>query len=1285
MAPYRLLKKFQKIISCITVVVFVNTSIKVPMAFGQVAPRMPVPGVMVHLSPEFAPALLRGMIIHPENAFNFDFIIYKGDQALSDEHKKQEYTKLIKYFLASLAVPDEDQWVNLSPYEKNRIIKEDFGKTQMGRDLLAQDYLLKQITASLIYPKDKLGANFWDKIYSMSYQQFGSTNVPVNTFNKVWIVPDEANIYETGNVAYLYKSHLKVMLEEDYLSLEKHNRIQSKGNIYNTHGLGSQVVREIVLPQLEKEVNEGKNFAPLRQVFGGMILAAWYKRALRESLLSKIYANKAKVKGVDQDPKNNEIIYQQYLKAFKKGVFNFIKEDVDKYTNETIPRKYFSGGAALIEHPDKKDPTTGLPLFTALTDGHSELQRQAASNVLEQEGQGSYDIAESTVDPNAAMNSSGARYRGIFNNEDAPNNVLGETQRRFIDRITDALDLSTLKTVSEEVTTEIGRIYMGYPEIPVEEKNRLAILFREGIAKKRNWLEKQKKWEEKISTATEEATLRNTLKEIRMYDTEDQNSENRELAELARAVAHPTLTMLQPRIMSRIDNLKTYGNAGSASTPRPESERHQASNPHQGGSINMRYHTEMTADQIDKKISRLWADNFSFRRGTDDYGKLAVLIYIRKSPGSSPVTFIRTTGFTEHNGLVYVSHILSRTGQPEFGYVDPNGEYTKLSVSQLPEQVRREFGVPSSYSSSSSSSSRPESEQRAKVNMRYDSEMTYDEIDRHIDEIPRSFRPEFGFILNYDGASRPELTIKIERTGHQISMVRLTGFTAYNRIIYVSHIISRTGQTEFGFIDTNGDYTPQNVSQLPEQVRREFGVPIEESTYKQRNSDQLISQENLNAFGSQLPKGTFFFRGIGKGRVHIANLRWPTEKKSDDYSGVTHVATYDGNLYVARINERDEIEFVFYDQFGGDGLVQKEDQLPSEIKGKFGINTTTQDEQKETFKEMTQDQLDQFGLGLDRAITPFYIGGVVDGHIFLRHNDWPRSKKAVDYLGVTHVAAHNGNIYVARVNERKEREFIFYGNSGADGVIKTADQLPDEIKVKFGVKTTAKAAGESQQRNLSELSKEDLNAFGKQSRESSFFVGGIGDGHIYLSNYKWPTTRSENYERVTHVAMHAGNLYVARTNERKEREFVFYDQSGADGVIKTADQLPMEIRTKFQINMAMTTKVKENVASNNIATVGIAQQLAQLRLMELHHAVLKTSPKVETVSVVRKGGIDLNAANLNLRIKRGGKGVPLPISQQNLEDIHIDGLIPVILNIKPAIESTFLSEISNRPKTVVKT
>ena len=34
-----------------------------------------------------------------------------------------------------------------------------------GRDLLAQDYLLKQLAASLMYPEDELGKEFWGRVY----------------------------------------------------------------------------------------------------------------------------------------------------------------------------------------------------------------------------------------------------------------------------------------------------------------------------------------------------------------------------------------------------------------------------------------------------------------------------------------------------------------------------------------------------------------------------------------------------------------------------------------------------------------------------------------------------------------------------------------------------------------------------------------------------------------------------------------------------------------------------------------------------------------------------------------------------------------------------------------------------------------------------------------------------------------------------------------------------------------------------------------------------------------
>ncbi len=314
---------------------------------------LPAPGVLVRLSPPFDPPILTGIKVYPDNPFRFDFILDEGDGSKPSQiGLRDESTKLIKYFLASLTIPEKDLWVNLSPYEKDRIIPQSFGLTEMGRDLLAEDYMLKQVTASLIYPEDEIGKKFWSCIYEEADKKYGTTNISINTFNKVWIVPEKAVVYENAKAgtAYVVESKLKVMLEQDYLSLSHNARIERHSQelgIQNTkdiNALGSQIVREIVIPELTKEVNEDRNFAQLRQVYNSLILATWYKKKIKDSILAQVYTDKNKVAGVNiDDPQEKEKIYQRYLKAFKKGVYNYIK-DTGTPEGRSVPRKYFSGG-----------------------------------------------------------------------------------------------------------------------------------------------------------------------------------------------------------------------------------------------------------------------------------------------------------------------------------------------------------------------------------------------------------------------------------------------------------------------------------------------------------------------------------------------------------------------------------------------------------------------------------------------------------------------------------------------------------------------------------------------------------------------------------------------------------------------------------------------------------------------------------------------------------------------------------------------------------------------------
>jgi len=192
-----------RIANILILTTFICTSI-LPPSYAQVVPtllNLPVPGTFVNPTNAFTPILIRGITIHPKDPLKINFIVNTGHEQLDDDQVKDKADQLIKYFLASLTVPEKEMWVNLSPYEKDRMIPDAFGATEMGRDLLAQDYLLKQLTSSMMYPEEGLGKAFWERVYKKAYEQFGSTDIPVNTFNKIWILPEKAVVYEHGNSA----------------------------------------------------------------------------------------------------------------------------------------------------------------------------------------------------------------------------------------------------------------------------------------------------------------------------------------------------------------------------------------------------------------------------------------------------------------------------------------------------------------------------------------------------------------------------------------------------------------------------------------------------------------------------------------------------------------------------------------------------------------------------------------------------------------------------------------------------------------------------------------------------------------------------------------------------------------------------------------------------------------------------------------------------------------------------------------------------------------------------
>ena len=336
---------FRRSVSRIVSIVFLVTTISPTQTIAQSIFNLPPVETAITLSPSFAPALIKGLTLDPHNPLKFNFIVSVGDDHLQGDAFQRESMKLVKYFLVALTLPENDMWVNLSPYEKDRIVPEHLGQTGMGRDLLLQDYMLKQLTASLMNPEEKLGAKFWDHVYQETKERFGTTDILMDTFNKIWIVPDKAQVYVKNQSVFVVESHLKVMLEEDYFVVREAPFVSRKEKALHASRDMGDLIREIILPAIEKEVNEGKNFASLRQIQNSAILAAWYKKNLKQTFLGQVYVNQKKTDGIHSDDKEAaQKVYNQYLQAFKKGVYTNVKEDYNSETQEIVSRKYFSGG-----------------------------------------------------------------------------------------------------------------------------------------------------------------------------------------------------------------------------------------------------------------------------------------------------------------------------------------------------------------------------------------------------------------------------------------------------------------------------------------------------------------------------------------------------------------------------------------------------------------------------------------------------------------------------------------------------------------------------------------------------------------------------------------------------------------------------------------------------------------------------------------------------------------------------------------------------------------------------
>ena len=321
------------------------------------------PGKVIPHSDNFRPLHLR-YISYNNQANDFKLLLDKGDTRKEDLENKacleQNTQTQLRYFFIGLSLPNDKFWVNLRPDSPGNILDPDLEKTDIGRIFLEADLQLKKDTAKATSPETPEGKEYWDKLYKKAGEIFGYDNVTIPTLTRPWIVPDEIIIRESVVSAYVYKATLKVMLEQDYLKDSAVYNFKDD-RLKELNEYSSQLIRELIIPKLTKEINTSKRYAPLRQVYYSLILAQWFKArfANKDTTYSRLINQKDLTNLFSKESWSKTAYFKQYQKSFKDGEYN-ISEPVYTPYGQTI-RSYFSGGiSGFMGHPQVVEELTRL-------------------------------------------------------------------------------------------------------------------------------------------------------------------------------------------------------------------------------------------------------------------------------------------------------------------------------------------------------------------------------------------------------------------------------------------------------------------------------------------------------------------------------------------------------------------------------------------------------------------------------------------------------------------------------------------------------------------------------------------------------------------------------------------------------------------------------------------------------------------------------------------------------------------------------------------------------------
>ena len=300
---------------------------------------------------------------------NFDYL-FKAQKAegTSPGIDTKNSTNLgITAFMTGLAVPDVEFWVNLNPWEPDRIIEEKLRESEVGRIMLEADFQMKKDFSNYENPCDNETGKAFHKLIDKKREVLVQecmdkfpgeikdiNNVRLDTVDRHVIVPDKVYAYTNETQIYIINATLKINSEPVVNHSSYHVDNQDIGTLSegcleelnkSAKELGkytSELEISMIQPYVVADVNHVKKYEDLRDVYIALALVQWYKSRIDPSMdiflgrLDSSYSNNSNILKAPIPWSPNKI-YDQYVHSFYNG-------DYKCWENTTSSTQTFQGG-----------------------------------------------------------------------------------------------------------------------------------------------------------------------------------------------------------------------------------------------------------------------------------------------------------------------------------------------------------------------------------------------------------------------------------------------------------------------------------------------------------------------------------------------------------------------------------------------------------------------------------------------------------------------------------------------------------------------------------------------------------------------------------------------------------------------------------------------------------------------------------------------------------------------------------------------------------------------------